>query len=186
MQHRNELEDWLKRYHLAIDSIEEVDLRICYMQQRPNKPFDAILCDKKGIVNSSMENSPHHELARLYISEGRRQAEKKFKSTRYYKMLKIMGKEGFPSKLDNLIKSLRKGYLRKEFKWGYVVALQEPFAHSRYKRKVPMLAPEIWSGHHRAGILLAMKQYIVPVVFAKDMQPGSCYSAGKIHGLCIQ
>jgi len=184
MRHRRELEKWLKQYQLAIEDITEQDLRSCYMQQRPNNPFDSLLCKEDGAIDSSMPNSPHYELAELYIRRGDAKARKHFHSTRYYQMAKIIGRRSFPSKMEYLVRSLRKGYLRRKFKWDYIVALRTPFARSRYKRDVPILVPEIWSGHHRVGILLAMKKHVVPVVFAKDLKPGSCRSAGKVHGLC--
>tara|TARA_Y100000310_G_scaffold242079_1_gene246238 strand:+ start:1755 stop:2357 length:603 start_codon:yes stop_codon:yes gene_type:complete len=195
----------LDRYNLGIKNIEDVDLSSCYMQQRPNQPFGRLLLSKsgkvligtngaflissppkkEGIIDSKITNSPHYELAKMILEEGERKTRKIFKETRYYQMCKILGKKNFPEKIFGLIKSLEKGYLHGKHKKDFITILTEPFAKSRYNRNVEILVPEIWSGHHRAGILLALGQSIVPVAIAQDKDPGSCKSAGKIHGLCI-
>jgi hypothetical protein len=186
MRNRSDLEKWLGRYDLAIDKIQDVDLRCCYMQQRPNNSFDSILRKHDESVDYHLLNSPHYELAQIYINQGPSKTKEVFRSTKYYLMGKMLGKSGFPGKIDDLIKSLSRGYLSHKHKWAYIVILNEPFARSRYNRDVPNLCPEIWSGHHRGGILLAMEKYIVPVVMAKDMKPGCRKSVGKIHGLCVE
>ena len=178
------LEKQLKIYGLAKKEIIDIDLRTCYMQQRPNNPLDKILMEGYK-VNSNMMNSPHYELAKRYIRKGERNTRKRFKRTRYSKMVKIFRRKGFPEKFPNLVHSMKKGYLRRKHKRKYIMVLMEPFAYSRYNREVEMLVPEVWSGHHRIGILLALQQYVVPVMVVEDLHKGSCKCAGKIHDLCV-
>ena len=186
MRHRRDLERWLGQYQIGIDNIRDVDLRQCYIQQRPNFPIDKLLVNGDGIVDSRMTNSPHHELADLYVRRGEGKARKRFKGTRYCQMSKMMGRGNFPIKLPGLHASLKKGYLRKKHKWNFIVVLMEPFASSRYKRNVVHLVPEVWAGHHRAAMLLALGKTIVRVVVGKDLKPGSRKCAGKIHDLCVK
>tara|TARA_Y100000310_G_C20401965_1_gene677846 strand:- start:204 stop:758 length:555 start_codon:yes stop_codon:yes gene_type:complete len=176
----------LKLYGLSIKEVKKIDLRDCYMQQRPNKPFDKLLLNEDGIVDSHMLNSPHFKIAKLYFKKGKKKTRQRYQSTHYYQMNRILGREGSPEKIINLTNSLRKGYLRKGYKEDYVVVLMEPFACSRYKRDVPDLVPEVWSGHHRIGILLAMEEFCVRVVVAEDSKPRSCFCVGKIHDCCVE
>jgi len=125
MRHRSDLEKWLGRYDLAIDKIQDVDLRCCYMQQRPNNPFDSILREHEGSVDSHLLNSPHYELAQICMDQGIAKAKEVFHLTKYYRMGKMLGKSGFPGKIDDLIKSLSRGYLSHKHKWAYIVILNE-------------------------------------------------------------
>jgi len=181
------MEKWLKQYALGVQEIKEVDLRQCYMQQRPNHPFDRLLVAEDGSIDSHLNNSPHYGLMKLYVEKGERKARKRFRRTLYYKMIKMMGRRKFPDKINLMIPSMKKGYLRRKHEWDYIVVLMESFARSRYGREdVDNLVPEIWTGHHRGAILLALDRPIAKVLVAVDLQPNSCKSAGKIHGLCVK
>ena len=178
------LEKQLKLYGLAKKEVCEIDLRTCYMQQRPNNPLNKVLMEGDK-VNSNMMNSPHYELAKRYIRRGQNNARRRFRRTRYYRMMRIFGRKHFPEKFPGLVHSMKKGYLRRKRKKYFIVVLMQPFAYSRYNRDVPMLVPEVWSGHHRIGILLALRKYAVQVMVAEDTQPGTCKCVGKIHDLCV-
>jgi len=178
--------DTLARYNLKDRCIQKIDLRSCYMQQRPNQPFNDMIMRDNGFIDLSMLNSPHLEIINLYIKHGEKWVKDNYHNTRYHKMLKLMGKDGFPHKIFKLFKSLKKGYLRKKYAKEYIVVLEKPFAKSRYNRDVKNLVPEIWSGHHRAAILIALCQYEVKVLIADDAAEGLCASAGKIHNLCVK
>jgi len=174
------MKDRLSRYGLIVNRIEKIDLRTCYMQSRPNNP----LVD--GSENALMINSPHHELASSLIERGEKWTRKNYENTEYYGMCQKMGKKGFPEKMIDLVWSIKDGYLADEYRDEYVICLDHPFAKTRYERDVPELVPEVWSGHHRIGILLALRKYNVSVRFAEDNYPGSKCSEGKIHGLCVE
>jgi len=180
--------DRLKKYDIGVKEIKEVDLRNCYMQQRPNSSIGDLLLDK-GMVNSFIINSPHYEIACLYYKEGESWLRKHYKDTKYFTMMtKYFDKKNFyvNHTLINFFKSIKGGYRRGKYKNSYISVLLEPFANSRYNRNVPNLVPEIFSGHHRAAALLALKIYKVKVIVATDLKTGSCKTNGKIHNLCIK
>ena len=180
--------DRLKKYGLEVKEIKVVDLRKCYMQQRPNAPIDNLLLDK-GKVNSLLSNSPHYEISCLYYKKGEKWLRKHYKETRYFTMMiKYFNKRNFYANcsLINFFESMKSGYRRGKYKDDYISVLTVPFANSRYNRDIPNLVPEIFSGHHRAAALLALKRYEVEVIIARDMNPGLCKTNGKIHNLCVK
>jgi hypothetical protein len=179
------LEKQLKHYGLRSKDIISMDLQSCYMQARPNKPLDNILKNENGVVDYSMLASPHTEIAKIYYEKGEKHLRKVYNETRYGVFRrKYMGKKDFPQRIIGLFNSIKKGYRRKGHKDHYIVILMKPFAKSRYNRDIPDLVPEIWSGHHRAGAMIALGKDIVEVLIAVDANPGTNYSAGKIHDLC--
>jgi hypothetical protein len=171
----------LDRYNLAVDKIKDIDLRMCFMQQRPNDPMDDIL------TNYLMIHSPHYEIAKMYFDFGEKHLKRHFKSTTYYQMCKrFLKKNVHIPKNVSICNAMKEGYLSGNHKNDHVIVLLEPFAKTRYSRDVPIYVPEVWSGHHRIGALIALEQYVVPVAIAKDMKPGSRFSEGKIHKLCVE
>jgi len=168
-------------------SIEYSDLSKIYIQNTPNRPLDLLFSQKKP--NYLLSESPHFELASLYIKNGSKWLEKNYKLTLYYKMCKYFLKKNPVNTTLKMIKicdSIKKGYLRKGYENNYIVLLLEPFAISRYNREIEFLVPEIFSGHHRAAILLALGYKSVKVIIAEDVQKGFCESRGKIHDLCVK
>jgi hypothetical protein len=179
------IDKFLKRYDLSRKEIKEIDLRDTYMQRTPNRSTDYLLAIEKKRTHL-MIFSPHTEIFSLLHQFGESWIEKVFTDTRYYKMASVLGKKDFPKKLKKIYYSIRDGYLQGKYKEKYIVVLEEPFAKSRYLRDVEDNAPEIFSGHHRVGALLALKRYNVKVVVAVDNKPGSKYSHGKIHDVCVE
>jgi hypothetical protein len=183
----------LYKYGLRFHKFAQLDVKKCYMQSRPNSEFmDDVLGevrDPKG--RFSMLNSPHAEFATLYFKHGKKWLKNNYNKTRYKIMqLKYKKKNNFPDGFLRLCESLKMGYLRRKFDQNFIVVLDEPFAKSRFNRDVPSLSPEVWSGHHRIGIILALNKINnldskVKVAIAVDGHPGSLKSAGKIHKLCI-
>jgi hypothetical protein len=177
------LAKWLKKYGLKPLIFDTVDLRSCYMQQTPNRDQSVFIF--KGEWDISMLNSPHTEICSLYYEKGKAWLKEHYLETRYFKLKKQLGKIEFPEKLPGLCDSIKRGYLSGDHKNDYIVVLKEPFAKSRYQRQVKNLVPEIFSGHHRVGALIASGQYNVPVMVAKDISPGLCFTNGKIHDACV-
>ena len=172
----------MNAYGLKRKELRVIDLRTTYCQSRPNKPIFHLF--ERG--NTRMVGSPHVQFAEYYFSKGENWLRRNWKSTRYYKFRNFIGKKGFPSRFVGLCKSVSNGYLRKEHAGEFITILDEPFSYTRFNRKVDLdLAPEVWSGHHRVGILIALEKYEAKVEVAMDKYPGSCKSYGKIHDLCI-
>ena len=179
------IDDFLKRYDLSRKKIKEIDLRDTYMQRTPNRTTQYLL----KIANKSthlMVFSPHAEIFSMLHQFGESWVEKVFTDTRYYNMVALLGKKEFPKKLKKIYRSIKKGYLHGKYKDKYIVVLEEPFAKSRYLRDVKDNVPEVFSGHHRIGALLALGRYNAKVVIAVDNKPGSKYSHGKIHQACVK
>jgi len=176
----------LTPYGLKPVKTEVVDLRTCYSQCRPNQPIDELLL-VNGKVDRNMMNSPHFEFANFYYSN-EKHLRNIFSHTRYAKMLRLFGREPiFPEKFAQLCDSIKAGYLRRKHEENYIVILMESFARSRYNRDdVLNLVPEVWSGHHRIGSLLALGRYSAKVCIAEDIAKGTKMSYGKIHFLCIK
>ena len=172
----------LKKYGLELQSFDNVVLKHLYPQPRPNEPLTQFYTEP------TMIGSPHYEIASLFFKKGEEWLREHYEETRYSKMLKAMDKPNFPEKIISLSKSLEKGYLQGDHKEDYIVILNEPFAHSRYGRKDVNLSfvPEVWSGHHRVGILLALGYDRADVLVAKDLKPGSKLTDGKIHKYCLE
>jgi len=168
-------------------AIRHIDLRECYIQPTPNRSIDHILMRKDGVIDKRMTNAPHTEIARIYYRHGANGLRNKFRKTRYRKMFKHFGRrKAVGRRMIGFFESMRHGYRRsKKYKQQYIVVLEEPFANTRYERNIPVLVPEVWSGHHRIGALIALKRYHVDVVIAKDLIPGSKSCYGKIHDLCV-
>jgi len=173
----------LDRYGLIRVDVIDCDLRGCYIQCTPNRPIDKFLLSP--VVGPIMINSPHYEIFSLYRKNGRKWLKQNYVNTQYCKMASSLGKTDYPLKIRKLFSSLKKGYLRKNFKNRYIVVLNEPFAKSRYGRDVEDNVPEIFIGHHRAGALLSLDVFNVKVVLAADIMPGTCQSYGKIHDACV-
>lgn len=174
--------DALEKYGLGISRIADVDLRTLYPQQRPNDP------QNRFYFGDTMDGSPHKEIAKMIIEDGVFEAKKKYRSTRYCQMMRTMGKINFPDKMLKLISSVREGYLRGKHNLDYIVVLDEPFAETRYGREDvdKSKKPEMWIGHHRAGILLALGRHKAKVIIARDEQQGGCFTNGKIHNYCVK
>jgi hypothetical protein len=176
------IKTFLKQYNLEIDYIDKVDLAKCFFQYIPERPLDELF---NG--NRLMTNSPHCEIFDLYFNKGKKWLKKNYKTTKYHELMKLLQKPaGFPTKIIQLGESMKKGYLVGDHKKDYIVVMNIPFAKSRYNRNIEMLAPEIWSGHHRAGALLALGYNSVDVIYAKDSMPGSKQCYGKIHDFCVE
>lgn len=173
-----QIDGTLDKFDLRLKEIRNIDLKRLHAQARPNYPLDDLF------TQPAMLGSPHFEVADIYVNGGSKLLRSIFKDTRYYKMLQRFGKKPSADKIIRLVNSLRKGYLRKPYESSYIIALDEPFAYSRYGREVPWLVPEIFSGHHRCGGLIGLGNDHVKIVVAEDANPGSCYSSGKIHDLC--
>ena len=187
------LDKELHKYGLRLDRFDRVDLKKCYMQSRPNNKFmDDVLGHIKDPERSLMLNSPHLELALLYFRNGKKWMIDHYDHTRYRTMqMKYKKKNKFPFGFLKLCTSIKSGYLRKGFDSNFIVLLDEPFAKSRFNRDVPNLSPEVWSGHHRVGAVLALNKISgldsrVKVAVAADRKPGLLRSAGKIHNLCVE
>ena len=184
----------LSKYGLKPYSIEERELKSFYMQARPNHEFmNDVLGDTKSPQKRfSMINSPHFEFATLYYKNGKKWMMNNYDKTRYKTMcFNYKRKKKFPQGFICLCDSVRGGYLRDKYSEDYIVILDESFARSRFKRSVLNLVPEVWSGHHRIGAILALNSIgisssTVDVVVAKDRTPGTMRSAGKIHKLCVK
>jgi hypothetical protein len=172
----------IKKYGLDIVSIKKVDLRECYVQSRPNCPFDIYFKDG----NPLMTNSPHYEIAFLFYEHGERWLKNHYKELSYYKMMKKLGRAKFPIRVVSVCNSIRNGYLKGKYSNEHIVLLSKPFARTRYDRDVPNLVPEVWSGHHRIGALLALGNDVVDVMMAMDVAVGSQTTNGKIHRACVK
>jgi hypothetical protein len=143
---------------------------------------------KNGILDTRMIFSPHYTMAKLYFKNGEEWLKKNYKDTDYYYMrTKFQNYNDINiDKFINLYESIKNGYLVGKYKDHYPVILEQPFAKTRYNREVPVSGYEVFSGHHRIGILLALEINNGPVLIAEDLHHGSCYSEGKIHNLCIK
>jgi len=178
------VDEFLKPYLLKAVEIKKIDLRNCYTQYTPNRLLTDIFTSN-GILDYKMTNSPHFEIFSLYKKYGEKWLRENYQDTKYYKMFQTMDKYGkLPKKIKKLYESMKKGYLHGKYKDKYIVLLHKPFAKTRYWHDIDNHSPEVFSGHHRIGALLALEKYVVPVVFAKDTQPGTHYSYGKIHRAC--
>lgn len=172
----------LSRYGLEISSVINIDLSTLYVQSVPNLDI------RRFFINDSLLliNSPHVEICKIYFKHGAKELRKRYKNTRYYNFIKYMNKNKGESyyKIVNICKSIQRGYLRKGYEHSYIVILDCPFAQSRFKRCIGNNVPEIWSGHHRAAAMICMDNKFVKTILAVDLNPGSCYSYGKIHRWC--
>lgn len=158
---------------------EKLDLRSCFIFFPPNRSMDDLFFNNRMLLDS-----PHVEICNMYVKKGIEYFKKHYIETRYWDMMKRMGKTGFPQKIINICDSVKTGYLRKGYEESQIVILMQPFAYTRYNRDVPKRVPEIWSGHHRSAALLAIGKLMVDVIVAEDVMPGSKYSVGKVHDLC--
>lgn len=176
---------FLSIYGLKKKKICKIDLRNVYLQQRPNAEIDDLLY-RNGYVDRKMGNSPHCEFARLYVKKGEKWLLLNYKNTRYYVMQCRFKKCNIGSikRFITLCKSINKGYLKGMYKRQHPILLDIPFAGTRYGRDVTLLSPEVFSGHHRIGILIALKVYFAKVIVAKDVKPNTKKCYGKIHHLC--
>lgn len=170
----------ISRYGLEVDRICSIDLLKCYCQNTPNKPLSRMYNQSRSMIES-----PHAKIARLYYEHGLQEVKKRYEQTDYCKMKELFGKgKKFPSKMFKLFDSVKKGYLINGYKENFIVVLMESFAISRYNREEENLVPEVWSGHHRVGALIALDRYEAKVVIAKDAHHGEKFSQGKIHKWC--
>lgn len=168
----------IKKYGLEFCSVENIDIRTCYPQYRPNSPVNMFFNDSQ-----KMDCSPHFELAKFYFEKGRKWVKKNYSKTKYYYMKKYLKSPVSIDRFCDLCDSLREGYLS-DRKKDRIIILLEPFAKTRYLHNIAGRSPEIWSGHHRAGICIALGQYILSVIVAKDNNPGSKKCISKIHEAC--
>ena len=176
----------IKKYGLKAKSVESIDLSECYIQATPNNPLDDILSND-GQIDYTMKNSPHTEIARLFFEKGEEWLRTHYKSTKYYRFHMLhKNQEKFPNKIVPLFKLIESGYLKKGYRRDYIVVLLESFAKTRYNIDIEIEAPEIFIGHHRAGARLALGKPMTKVLVAEDAEPGSCFTNGKIHHLCIK
>lgn len=174
------IEKTIGRYGLIPDKYTTVDLRICFWQNTPNKPVCSLFNHDRQMIYS-----PHVKIAQIYYRHGEEELRKRYKDTEYCKMKEYFGKGNkFPPRLVSLFDSLKNGYLKGKYKEDYIVLLMQSFAISRYNRDEEDLVPEVFSGHHRIGALLALERYDAKVLIAKDAHPGDKFSEGKIHNLC--
>ena len=174
------------QYGLRKINICIMDLSNTYMQNLPNSNMFENIMLKDGIIDMSMQNSPHYEIAKLYFSKGENWLLENYKETRYFTMMTkyLKKKKVDVKKFMKLCKSIKKGYLRGRYKDEYPIVLNEPFAKTRYNKNVFCPGFEIFSGHHRIGILLTLKKRN-KVLVAEDACKGSCYTRGKVHFGCI-
>lgn len=174
------LQNEIEKYGLEIKSYQNLDLRTLYPQPRPNEPLN------QYYKEYCMKGSPHKEIAECYFNKGEKWLKHNWIHTRYGKMMTFMGKTKYPSKIPNLCESVKSGYLREGYEQNFIVVLQESFAITRYCRKDidPQQVPEVWSGHHRIGILLALGYKNVKVAIAEDKYPKTKFTNGKIHKYC--
>jgi hypothetical protein len=156
------------------------------MQYCPNSDMLNYFFMKDGILDTRMIFSPHYNIAKLYFKNGKEWLKKNYKDTDYYYMrTKFQNYNDISiEKFSSLCDSIKNGYLIGKYKDSYPVTLEQPFAKTRYNREVPMSGYEVFSGHHRIGIILALGIIDEKVLIAEDLYPGSCYSNGKIHDLC--
>jgi hypothetical protein len=170
----------LKKYGLEPVEVRKIDLRNTYTQCTPARPLDDLF-GGTGL----MVDSPHLEFAKLYYEHGLKWMKKKYKTTRFCLFRAKLGKRGFSSGMVTLCNSIKRGYLHGKYSSDYVIVLNTPFCNSRYNLEKDInRVPEIFSGHHRVGALLALEEFFVPVLFCVDGSAGSCFSLGKIHAAC--
>lgn len=170
---------FLKRYGLGRGEIKSIDLRTTYHQCTPARPMDEFFCN-----TGSMMDSPHLEFAQLYFKNGHSWMKKHYKKTRLHSLRKKLGKKRLPVGMILLCDSIQRGYLHGKHSDDHIIILDVPFCNSRYNLREHIKSPEVFAGHHRIGALLALKKFIVPVLFGVDESPGSCFSLGKIHAAC--
>jgi len=177
--------DFLNKYGLVLKDKIKLDIKNTYIQCRPNKPIDFLLKTENGVVDTHMYNSPHCKICKLYLHNGGNWLKKNYRKTKYYKMMKFFGKKKINlDKIIGLCDSIKKGYLRKPYQYEHVIVLMKPLAMTRYDREVSLLSPEIFSGHHRAAALLALKKNYIDIIVAEDNRPGTHMCYGKIHKFC--
>jgi hypothetical protein len=179
--------DNIGRYGVVKKEIREIDLRDACMQYAPNSKMVYSFCYEDGNLDTGMLNSPHCRIAKIYFKNGSDWLKKNYKTTEYYRMCtEFFGKKDISiKKIISICESMKKGYLREGYEEEYPTVLEEPFAFTRYERNVPMVKYEVFTGHHRIGAMLALGMKRAKVIIGKDSKPGSCYSEGKIHKLCI-
>lgn len=176
------IESHAKEYGFNIIMVKAQDLRTCYSQNTPNRSMKPFYKNN----NLLMINSPHFDFATCYFKKGLNWLMKNYLKTSYCRMRNLLkGTEKFPFKFVKLCESIKNGYLRKRHKRDWIIMFEEPFAKSRYSRNVSNDVPEIWSGHHRAGALMALNIYIVPIIIAKDRFPGKKKCNKKMDKICL-
>lgn len=156
------------------------------MQFAPNSKIIYSFCMIDGELDTHMINSPHYEIAKLYFDNGSSWLRNNYKSTNYYRMcIDFLGKKDVQvEKIISLCESIKKGFLRSGYEKEHPTVLEKPFAFTRYNREVPMVKYEVFAGHHRVGVMLAIGMKKAKVIIGEDLNPSSCYSKGKIHNLC--
>lgn len=170
----------LKRYGLEFVNIRDIDLRTTHPQCTPSRPVNSFFGE-----TGSMVDSPHAEFARLYYDHGLKWMKKNYRKTRLCLLRTKLGKQGFDMGMVKLCDSIKRGYLYGKYSSEHIIVIDVPFCNSRYNlNEDNMRVPEIFSGHHRTGSLLALGKFVVPVIFCSDKFPGSCFSNGKIHSAC--
>lgn len=173
----------LNKYKLKSTRIDNIDLRTTFRLKTPFMLLENIW-GKTGL----MTESPHVECARLYYKHGTDWFKKNYHKTKLFS-LRSFGKKNANSEVlclrfINLCDSLKLGYLSNVHKHGHIAILEVPFCNSRYGLKKNNCVPEVFFGHHRTGILLALEKFVVPVVYCVDVAPGSRYTVGTRHFSC--
>lgn len=164
------LNKFLKKNRLSMDKIIDLDLRSLYIMQTPDRSYDHLLF-RKGKLDRRIPNSPHAELAHLYYKHGRKWLLNNYKNTRYcYMREHYFGKPHgkMVTRCISVFDSIKTGYLRGKYKDCYIVVLNEPFCNLRYAMGESLDVPQMFAGHHRAGALVALDIYEVPVLIAKS------------------
>ncbi len=179
--------DKIERYGIREKEIKKINLEEICIQFTPNSEMINHFFQTNGKMDTRMIHSPHYKIAHLYFENGRDWLEKNYESTDYYKMcIEFLGKDDAPiKKIISLCESIKKGYLRSGYEKEYPTILEKPFAFTRYNREVPMVKYEVFAGHHRVGVMLAIGIKFAKVIIGEDTNPLSCYSEGKIHNLCV-
>jgi hypothetical protein len=180
--------DNIQRYNIGKKEVREIDLCETCMQYAPNSKMLYSFCMVNGELDTRMINSPHYEIANLYFNNGSDWLKKNYRSTSYYRMCRdFLGKKDISiEKIISLCDSIKKGYLRQGYEEEYPTVLEKPFAFTRYNREAPMVKYEVFTGHHRIGVLLALEINKAKVIIGEDVAPSSCFSEGKIHKLCVK
>lgn len=156
-----------------------LDLRSIYVQARPN-----LKLPKDIMPSPKLSDSPYFELGELAMTTHRHFFVKNWQHTRFGRMISATD-EGFdPVWLANVADRVRTGDIAYG---GPIIALLKPFAFTRYDREdVPLLIPEIFANHLVAGVLLAARRYVVPVIVAEDIAPHTQQSPSPLHEFCCR
>jgi len=171
---------FLRKYGLRVGEVKNIDLRETYAQCTPGRPVDSFFGD-----NGMMIDSPHVEFAQLYYKHGLKWMKNNYKTTKLYLFKSKLRKKGFAVGMVDICESIKRGYLHGKHASDHIIVLNTPFCNSRYDLKEDGgRVPEVFAGHHRIGALLALKKFVVPVLFCIDGCPGSKFSQGKIHLAC--